>query len=234
MGRRKIDIKYLVKNNPRTQTFRKRTEGLFKKAIELQVLCGAKVEVTVIYDSGKKHFFYSSDPSAPQKLPPKITVESVIASNSSSSEDSFGDDEVDRMFAEAEGQDQDGMFFTDDASSGGFFTSSAEVLPDHFQLLNLGDHANGHLGNYVNGHAGNHHNDHGHLGDHPNDQLDSMFPPRNDHQQIFHGLYSHRVHGDGNGGGSLYSNGGFVAQQNDTNNMQMDSDFDTAVFLNQS
>ncbi|XP_058735655.1 agamous-like MADS-box protein AGL29 [Vicia villosa] len=59
MGRKKIEIK-LVKNiEARYVTFSKRRKGLFKKASELSILCGARVGLLGFSPSGKPFAFGS-------------------------------------------------------------------------------------------------------------------------------------------------------------------------------
>lgn len=59
MGRKKIEIK-LVKNiEARYVTFSKRRKGLYKKASELSILCGARVGLLGFSPSGKPFAFGS-------------------------------------------------------------------------------------------------------------------------------------------------------------------------------
>lgn len=53
MGRRKIEIAPIEDNRNRLVTFTKRKTGLFKKAYELGVLCGAEVAVIVFAHNSK-------------------------------------------------------------------------------------------------------------------------------------------------------------------------------------
>ncbi|KAG0455093.1 hypothetical protein HPP92_024385 [Vanilla planifolia] len=52
-GRQKIEIKPIQKEEARQVCFTKRRQGLFKKASELCVLCGAEVAVVVFSPAGK-------------------------------------------------------------------------------------------------------------------------------------------------------------------------------------
>ena len=52
-GRRKIEIKKIEQKNKLQVTFSKRRKGLFKKAAELSVLCGADVAILVQSPAGK-------------------------------------------------------------------------------------------------------------------------------------------------------------------------------------
>ncbi|XP_052183383.1 agamous-like MADS-box protein AGL62 [Diospyros lotus] len=57
MGRRKIEIKKIEKSSQLQVTFSKRRSGLFNKAGELSVLCGAQVAVIVTSLAGKVFAF---------------------------------------------------------------------------------------------------------------------------------------------------------------------------------
>ncbi|KAK7319085.1 hypothetical protein RJT34_03798 [Clitoria ternatea] len=57
MGRRKIEIARLTDANNRQVTFSKRRTGLFKKANELSVLCGAEVAFIVFSPGNKPYSF---------------------------------------------------------------------------------------------------------------------------------------------------------------------------------
>nr|GEW83793.1 agamous-like MADS-box protein AGL62 [Tanacetum cinerariifolium] len=52
-GRKKIKIKKIEENNNRQITFSKRRNGLFKKAVELCVLTGAKIAIIVNTPGGR-------------------------------------------------------------------------------------------------------------------------------------------------------------------------------------
>jgi len=57
MGRRKIPIREIQDERKRSITLRKRTDGLFKKAFQLGVLCNVDVYVFI---EGRKRWIYSS------------------------------------------------------------------------------------------------------------------------------------------------------------------------------
>eukprot|EP01084_Bolivina_argentea_P259368 437624_1 len=61
MGRKKISIEPISHPSTRRATFEKRRIGLFKKAIELSILCKSTVSVT-IYSSDGEVYIYSSEP----------------------------------------------------------------------------------------------------------------------------------------------------------------------------
>ncbi|KAH0464097.1 hypothetical protein IEQ34_006883 [Dendrobium chrysotoxum] len=56
-GRKKIEIKLIEKEENRQVCFSKRRQGLFKKASELSILCGAEVAAVVFSPAGKPYFF---------------------------------------------------------------------------------------------------------------------------------------------------------------------------------
>uniref|UniRef100_A0A7N0TVX2 MADS-box domain-containing protein n=1 Tax=Kalanchoe fedtschenkoi TaxID=63787 RepID=A0A7N0TVX2_KALFE len=58
-GRQKIEIKKILKPDQRQVTFSKRRTGLFKKAGELSVLCGAEIAIIVVSEGGKPYTFGS-------------------------------------------------------------------------------------------------------------------------------------------------------------------------------
>ncbi|OWM81031.1 agamous-like MADS-box protein AGL62 [Punica granatum] len=58
-GRQKIEIKKREKVDHRRVTFSKRRKGLFEKAAELCVLCGAKVAI-VTFSEGRKAFCFGN------------------------------------------------------------------------------------------------------------------------------------------------------------------------------
>ncbi|CAM8997471.1 unnamed protein product [Rhodiola kirilowii] len=60
-GRQKIEIKKIQKPDQRQVTFSKRRTGLFKKAGELSVLCGAEVAVIVFSEGSKPYTFGHPD-----------------------------------------------------------------------------------------------------------------------------------------------------------------------------
>ncbi|XP_022944450.1 agamous-like MADS-box protein AGL61 [Cucurbita moschata] len=57
LGRRKIEIKKLEKKSSQQVTFSKRRAGLFNKAAELSVLCGAEIAILVSSASNKLYTF---------------------------------------------------------------------------------------------------------------------------------------------------------------------------------
>ncbi|WJX50236.1 hypothetical protein P8452_36570 [Trifolium repens] len=57
MGRRKIAIKKVKDPNVRQVTFSKRRSGLFNKANELSILCGAEVAIVVFSPGNKPYSF---------------------------------------------------------------------------------------------------------------------------------------------------------------------------------
>ncbi|MCH88990.1 agamous-like MADS-box protein AGL62-like [Trifolium medium] len=57
MGRRKIEIEMVKDTYTRQVTFSKRRTGLFKKANELSILCGAEV-VIVVFSPGNKPYSF--------------------------------------------------------------------------------------------------------------------------------------------------------------------------------
>lgn len=57
MGRRKIEIVMVKDPNMRQVTFSKRRTGLFKKANELSILCGAEVAIIVFSPGNKPYSF---------------------------------------------------------------------------------------------------------------------------------------------------------------------------------
>ncbi|KAK7342848.1 hypothetical protein VNO80_25804 [Phaseolus coccineus] len=58
MGRRKIQIAKVKDPNTRQITFSKRRTGLFKKANELSIMCGAKIAI-VVFSPGNKPYSFS-------------------------------------------------------------------------------------------------------------------------------------------------------------------------------
>ncbi|KAJ0527865.1 putative transcription factor MADS-MIKC family [Helianthus annuus] len=61
MGRGKVELKRIENPTNRQVTFSKRRDGLFKKAIELSILCEAEVALLVFSSSGKSYQFSSHD-----------------------------------------------------------------------------------------------------------------------------------------------------------------------------
>ncbi|KAL0407485.1 UNVERIFIED_CONTAM: Agamous-like MADS-box protein [Sesamum latifolium] len=66
MGRRKIEMKKIEKKTNLQVTFSKRRTGLFKKAGELSVLCGAEIAILVQSPAGK--IFSFGNPSVESVL----------------------------------------------------------------------------------------------------------------------------------------------------------------------
>lgn len=64
MGRKKIEIKHIQNQKMRRVTFRKRRNGLLKKAIELSLLTGAKVHLKIYHDRDSSLVEYCSDKDA--------------------------------------------------------------------------------------------------------------------------------------------------------------------------
>ncbi|CAA0832345.1 AGAMOUS-like 29 [Striga hermonthica] len=56
-GRRKIEMKLIADDNARTVTFSKRRAGLFKKATELSILCGAHIAIIIFSLRGRAYSF---------------------------------------------------------------------------------------------------------------------------------------------------------------------------------
>ncbi|KAL8460881.1 hypothetical protein ACS0TY_031600 [Phlomoides rotata] len=57
LGRRRIEIKKIEKRSNLQVTFTKRRTGLFKKANELSLLCGAQIVILVQSPGGKIYSF---------------------------------------------------------------------------------------------------------------------------------------------------------------------------------
>ncbi|KAK1273010.1 Agamous-like MADS-box protein AGL62 [Acorus gramineus] len=82
MGRRKVEMKKIEKDKALQVCFSKRRQGVFKKASELSLLCGAHVAV-IVFSPGSKPYVYaqpsldsvintitsSSNPTPPSSLP---------------------------------------------------------------------------------------------------------------------------------------------------------------------
>ncbi|KAL1219849.1 Agamous-like MADS-box protein AGL61 [Cardamine amara subsp. amara] len=60
-GRQKIEIKEIKEENRRQVTFSKRRTGLFKKAAELSVLCGAQIGIITFSRCGRIYAFGNVD-----------------------------------------------------------------------------------------------------------------------------------------------------------------------------
>ncbi|CZR49642.1 uncharacterized protein FPRO_14879 [Fusarium proliferatum ET1] len=76
MGRRRIEIKKIAKESARRTTFKKRKEGLFKKAYELSVLTGCRVSLSIVESEKGTEFVF--DPAEPQPSKDTITVAKSI------------------------------------------------------------------------------------------------------------------------------------------------------------
>merc|ERR1712022_106261 len=61
MGRRKIEMEYLVDDRVRKVTFCKRKGGLFKKADDLSKLTGVEVAVLIVGEGTKTNNFATTD-----------------------------------------------------------------------------------------------------------------------------------------------------------------------------
>ncbi|KAI3761435.1 hypothetical protein L1987_51851 [Smallanthus sonchifolius] len=61
MGRGKVELKRIENTTNRQVSFSKRRDGLFKKAIELSILCDAEIALLVFSSSGKTYQFSSHD-----------------------------------------------------------------------------------------------------------------------------------------------------------------------------
>ncbi|KAK1322202.1 Agamous-like MADS-box protein AGL61 [Acorus calamus] len=57
MGRQKIEMKKIEKENARQVCFSKRRQGVFKKASELSTLCGVQITIIVFSPGGRPYIF---------------------------------------------------------------------------------------------------------------------------------------------------------------------------------
>lgn len=73
LGRRKIEMKKIEKRSNLQVTFTKRRTGLFKKASELALLCGAQIAILVQSPAGKMYSF--GQPSVDALIHPFLTAE---------------------------------------------------------------------------------------------------------------------------------------------------------------
>ncbi|MQM03976.1 hypothetical protein Taro_036772 [Colocasia esculenta] len=78
-GRRKIEIRRIESSDVRQVTFSKRRKGLFKKAAELCVLCGAQAAAVVFSPGGKPYVF--GHPSADAVLDRFLGLGTAAASS---------------------------------------------------------------------------------------------------------------------------------------------------------
>jgi hypothetical protein len=60
MGRNKIKIERIANERNRQATFTKRKNGLFKKAMELSILCDCEISLIIFNNQTGKYFQYSS------------------------------------------------------------------------------------------------------------------------------------------------------------------------------
>ncbi|XP_020221887.1 agamous-like MADS-box protein AGL29 [Cajanus cajan] len=90
MGRRKIEIATVKDPNTRQVTFSKRRTGLFKKANELSILCGAEIAILVFSIGNKPYSFgHPSVEAVVAKYLPHATLSNDVQQNNPSNE--FGD-----------------------------------------------------------------------------------------------------------------------------------------------
>ncbi|KAL5061827.1 hypothetical protein RYX36_023564 [Vicia faba] len=88
MGRRKIEIARIKDSAARQVTFSKRRTGLFKKANELAILCGAQVAIVVLSPGNKPYSFgHPSVDAIASKYFQKELNPSDVLENSSTMED---------------------------------------------------------------------------------------------------------------------------------------------------
>ncbi|KAJ1701405.1 hypothetical protein LUZ63_001184 [Rhynchospora breviuscula] len=75
-GKRKITIQLIENVDARHVSFSKRRKGLFKKASELSVMCGAQVRVAAFSPAGKpfNNFSTSSEPTANNEALPDLKL----------------------------------------------------------------------------------------------------------------------------------------------------------------
>ncbi|CAL8108781.1 unnamed protein product [Calicophoron daubneyi] len=62
MGRKKIEVRKIEDRHKCLATFRKRRDGLFKKAMEIHLLTGAEVSLNVVYNNVRYCLHRESDP----------------------------------------------------------------------------------------------------------------------------------------------------------------------------
>ncbi|XP_050918189.1 agamous-like MADS-box protein AGL29 [Lathyrus oleraceus] len=88
MGRRKIEIARVKDSAARQVTFSKRRTGLFKKANELAILCGAQIAIVVLSPGNKPYSFgHPSVDAIASKFFQKEPNRSDVLGNSSIMED---------------------------------------------------------------------------------------------------------------------------------------------------
>ncbi|KAK7369901.1 hypothetical protein VNO80_11949 [Phaseolus coccineus] len=95
MGRRKIEITEVKDPNTKQVTFSKRRTGLFKKANELSILCGAEVAI-VVFSPGNKPYSFGHpsvdivvDKFLQQESASNVVKPNVDEGNSSSNADNI-------------------------------------------------------------------------------------------------------------------------------------------------
>ncbi|KAG2410971.1 hypothetical protein LR48_Vigan11g086600 [Vigna angularis] len=99
MGRRKIEITEVKDPNTKQVTFSKRRTGLFKKANELSILCGAEVAI-VVFSPGNKPYSFghpSVDVVADKFLQQESASDVVVKPNVVEGNSSSNDDNIDAL-----------------------------------------------------------------------------------------------------------------------------------------
>ncbi|XP_014506832.1 agamous-like MADS-box protein AGL29 [Vigna radiata var. radiata] len=99
MGRRKIEITEVKDPNTKQVTFSKRRTGLFKKANELSILCGAEVAI-VVFSPGNKPYSFghpSVDVVADKFLQQESASDVVVKPNVVEGNSSANDDNIDAL-----------------------------------------------------------------------------------------------------------------------------------------
>ncbi|CAM0952283.1 unnamed protein product [Alopecurus aequalis] len=101
MGRQKIEIRRIESEEARQVCFSKRRAGLFKKASELSILCGAEVAAVVFSPAGKAFSF--GHPSVEAVLERFVPTGAVLAAGAGG-EDSGQLSELNRQYGELRAQ----------------------------------------------------------------------------------------------------------------------------------
>ncbi|KAL9330131.1 hypothetical protein ACSQ67_005134 [Phaseolus vulgaris] len=99
MGRRKIEITEVKDPNTKQVTFSKRRTGLFKKANELSILCGAEVAI-VVFSPGNKPYSFghpSVDVVADKFLQQESASNVVVTPNVDEGNSSSNADNIDAL-----------------------------------------------------------------------------------------------------------------------------------------
>ncbi|QCD85242.1 agamous-like MADS-box protein AGL29 [Vigna unguiculata] len=99
MGRRKIEITEVKDPNTKQVTFSKRRTGLFKKANELSILCGAEVAI-VVFSPGNKPYSFghpSVDAVADKFLQQESASDVAVTPNVVEGNDSSNADNIDAL-----------------------------------------------------------------------------------------------------------------------------------------